>query len=129
MVSEKRLKVMIDLERYNKDHKGKSDAAYYKSDYIVVSLIKRFFMITLAYVLILALLALCNYNYITEEIVSVDLKQWGAVLVISYIALLAVYLGITIIAALVRYNRLKKNQKEYEHNLKKLDKMYYRESR
>ena len=86
-------------------------------------------MITLAYVLILALLALCNYNYITEEIVSVDLKQWGAVLVISYIALLAVYLGITIIAALVRYNRLKKNQKEYEHNLKKLDKMYYRESR
>ena len=129
MVSEKRLRIMVDLERYNKDHKGKSDVAYYKSDYIVVSLIKRFFMITLAYVLIISLLAVCNYDYITEEIVSVNLKQWGAALVISYIVLLALYLGITIIVAMVRYSRLKKKQKEYEHNLKKLDRVYYRESR
>ena len=59
MVDEKKVRTMIELARYE-EGEGKEDLRirrFYRGDYLTVQLIKNWFLTTISYILLLALLS------------------------------------------------------------------------
>ncbi len=102
-------------------------AGYYKNDYIALHLIRRFFLMTAAYAILVVLIAFAAMDYINAMINRIDFKTLGAELIIGYILFMGIYLGITYIVSSVRYNRAKRASREYEEMLRRLEKEYLKE--
>lgn len=118
-----RLSEMIHLARYE-EGKGKKPlkiCRYYRADYVAIQMIKTFFLVTFAYILILGLLAAGNINYLLDNIDKMDLATVGAVILIVYIVVLAIYLGYTFARSTIQYKKAKKSVHAYEIRLHELE--------
>ena len=104
MINEEKVKIMDRLALYEKQEGRKylPVSKYYRSDYIGLALIKNFFLVTIGYGLILALIA---------------------------VGTLVVYTLLTYIQYTVKYHRAKKSVKEYYSQLTRLEKIYNREEK
>lgn len=118
-----RLSEMIHLARYEegKGERSLKICKYYRADYIAIQMIKTFFLVTLAYILILALWAAGHINYLLDNIDKMDLATVGAVILIVYIVILALYLAYTFVRSRVQYRKAKKSVHAYEIRLHELD--------
>jgi hypothetical protein len=117
-----RVSEMVHLTRYEE---GKGGAAlkickYYKGDYVALQMIKSFFLTTIAFFLILALAAAGNINWFLEHFDQMNLAVVGAILLISYIVLMATYLAVTFVTANIRYGKARRSVRAYEIRLKEL---------
>ncbi len=110
-----------------KAQRDRSIAGYYKNDYIALTLIRRFILMTVAYVFLLALIALAAMDFINENINRFNFKILGADLIIGYVIFVGIYLLITYIICSVRYNRARRAMREYEERLRMLERIYKRE--
>ncbi len=131
MVSSKRVMHMIRLERLTDPRKNKllQIAKYSRNDYIALTLIRRFFMMTLAYALLLGLAAVSILTFIMENFNRFNFRTLVAEIVIGYIIFIGVYLGISYIACSIRYSRARRVRKEYEDHLRKIASDYEKEER
>ena len=131
MLNEKRIRLMTKLARYESGE-GKEElriARYYRSDYIGLALIKNFFLVTIGYGLILALIAAYNLEYLLDNVHKMDLVSLGVVVLAGYVGTLVVYTLLTYIQYTVKYHRAKKSVKEYYSQLTRLEKIYNREEK
>lgn len=130
MVDEARMEVMIRLAEYESGS-GKEAITiqkYHRRDYIALDMIKNFFLITIAYLLLLGLAALVFMSALTGSLNIINLTAFAAWILIGYILMLAVFLTISYFHASRRYREARKSVREYESELKKLDVLYRRKS-
>ena len=102
---------------------------YYRSDYIGLALIKNFFLVTIGYGLILAVIAAYNLEYLLDNVHKMDLISLGVVVLGGYIGILVLYSVLTYIQYTVKYHKAKKSVKQYYTQLTKLEKIYTREEK
>lgn len=117
-----RVAEMIRLARYENGKGGKAlkICKYYKSDYVTIEMLKTFFLTTVAYVLILLLIAAGNINWLLDHVDQMNLAVTGSVILIVYIVLMAVYLAATFLLANMRYKKAKRSVRSYEIRLREL---------
>ena len=131
MLKEEKIRLMTKLARYESGE-GKEElriARYYRSDYIGLALIKNFFLVTIGYGLILAVLAAYNLEYLLDNVHKMDLISLGVVALGGYIGILVLYSVLTYIQYTVKYHKAKKSVKQYYSQLTKLEKIYTREEK
>ena len=128
MINEEKVKIMDRLAVYEKQEGRKylPVSKYYRSDYIGLALIKNFFLVTIGYGLILAVIAAYNLEYLLD---NVDLISLGVVVLGGYIGILVLYSVLTYIQYTVKYHKAKKSVKQYYTQLTKLEKIYTREEK
>lgn len=124
-MNEIRLREMVPLAMYETKEGSRNlkICKYYKSDYIAMQMIKTFFLTTIAYVLVLMLLAAGNIDWLLDHIDNFDPLQFGSVFVMFYIVMMALYLVLTFVFSKKRYEEARRSVHEYEVQLKKLDMM------
>ena len=102
---------------------GRKDLAicrYYKRDYLGLRMISTFLLTTLAYFLIVGLLAAANLAEILEEVTRMNLVRAGSEMLIGYIVLEAVFLTIAYVSGSSRYNRARRRVRHYTNSIRKL---------
>lgn len=126
MLSKKKIKIMFCMADYERG-KGRQDLniiKFYKNDYIRLNMIRSLICVTFAYILIIALVAMYNMDYIVKS--TFDLPYKSIVMWIAgiYIALLVIYAFISIVVYAVKYGRARKRVKKYFRYLQYLRKNY-----
>ena len=131
---------MLDVQKIKKMHKlavyesgeGKQHLAisnYYRSDYIGLTLIKNFFLTTIAYALLLMGWAGYRSDYLMNNLHWMNLPLLVVAALGGYIILLVVYSVLTYIYCTVKYAKAQKGIQEYYKALGQLKKIYDREER
>ena len=114
MLDEERIRLMFQLAEYEQGV-GSRDlkiTRYEEKDYAAFTLIKNFFLATIAYVLLLAGFVLCNLRQCLEILSQMDfLPVLGAALV-GYLFVLAFYSVLVYTISRIRYGRALKRVKE-----------------
>ena len=131
MLNEEKVRVMTKLAIYEQGEGKKylPVSKYYRSDYIGLALIKNFFLVSIAYVVLTALIALYYLDELLETIHKMNLIKLGAQIIIGYIILLAGYSVLVYVIQTVKYSRAKKSIKNYYMQLGKLTKIYAKEEK
>lgn len=126
MLNEKKIRLMTRLAKFeSKD--GREDleiSRYYRTDYIGISLFKNFFWITIAYIIVLLLIAGYQMEYFMENLHKMNLPLVGACIIGGYIIILTIYMTLTYARCRLRYKRAEYNLEEYEKMLHCLDNAY-----
>ena len=126
VVNEEKTRIMIKVARHEKElgEKVINEGSYYKSDYVHLHTLSVIFNFSVAYALVLALLALYNIDYIFLNFVTINYIK-------LFIEIFVPYLSIIIACALVsgiyytdQYKRDREKIKEYYSELKRLEEYY-----
>lgn len=126
MLNEEKVRIMTQLASYEQGEGKKylPVSKYYRSDYIGLALIKNFFLTTIAYGLIVAIVAGYFAEELLDNIHKMNLISLGIGLLLGYLIFLACYSLITYILYSVKYSRAKKSVKKYYVTLGKMAQMY-----
>lgn len=129
MIKEEKVKLMTKLALYEQNEGKKSlpVSKYYRTDYISIKMIETAITTTIGYVLMVVLGVLFKVDYLSENIVSMDLMALGRRLLIGYAIVLVVFMLLSYIVYSIRYKKIKKGLGEYGENLKELYLMYKRD--
>ena len=125
MVDQERVRLMIRLARYE-NGEGVEDfriRKYYRSDYTALQLIKTWILTTLGYGLLLGLIIAGNVEFLLDNIDSMNLRVLFSWILIGYIVLIGAYFAAVYISSVIRYNRTKRNVKEYLTALERISRM------
>ena len=125
MVDQERVRLMIRLARYE-NGEGVEDfriRKYYRSDYTALQLIKTWILTTLGYGLLLGLIIAGNVEFLLDNIDSMNLRVLFSWILIGYIVLIGAYFAAVYISSVLRYNRAKRNVKEYLTALERISRM------
>ena len=125
MVDQERVRLMIRLARYE-NGEGVEDfriRKYYRSDYTALQLIKTWILTTLGYGLLLGLIIAGNVEFLRDNIDSMNLRVLFSWILIGYIVLIGAYFAAVYISSVIRYNRAKRNVKEYLTALERISRM------
>lgn len=131
MVNEEKVRLMTQLAAYE-NREGKKYlpiSRYYRSDFIGLALIKNFFLVSIAYVCMVALGVGYYFDYLLNNIHKMNLFVLGGWLILGYIVLLVFYSVLTYVLHSVKYYKAKKSLKQYYIQLSKLSRMYEKEER
>lgn len=129
MLNEKRIRIMMDLSRYENKH-GKEElriARYYRSDYLGFALFRNFFLVTLGYVIILALVALYYMEYLLNNVHNMNIIYVAGIIVAGYLIILAVYSIATYVRFTIKYKRGRRGVHLYDKKLAELLTAYGKE--
>lgn len=131
MLNLEKVRIMTKLAAYEK-REGKEYlpiSRYYRTDYIGLALIKNFFLVSIGYVILLAMIVLYFLEDLLENIHKMDLIKLGGKVIIGYIILLIVYSVLVYVIQTVRYSRAKKSIRNYYLQLGRLTKIYAKEEK
>ncbi len=131
MVNEERLQHMIRLSQFD-ENDGKSCkpmTQYARKDYVALQLLISFVTGTLSYALLFGLWALQSVDELFAWINTMEIQTLVMIFVLTYLAFLVFYLGVTYIVFHVKYTEGRKKVKKYYASLKKVNQMYEREER
>ena len=123
MLNEERVVLMARLAAYEQS-KGKKNIKinkYFRSDYLILQMLKTFLYMTISYVLLLGLYLLYNLETLMEELYQMDLVAFVQKIIMLYGVWMAAGFVITYLVYSYRYFRAKKSLKEFMQNLKKLN--------
>ena len=128
MLNGDRIRLMTEMAIYEK-REGRTDEqvdAYFKSDYLSAELLKSFLAATIVFLMLIGVYCLYHFEELMLTIYSLDLNQLIRQILTRYFLFLAVFLVITLIVYVRRYNRTRRNLREYYRNLKELSAGYER---
>lgn len=131
MVNEERLQHMIRLSQFD-ENDGKSCkpmTQYARKDYVALQMLISFVTGTLSYALLFGLWALQSVDELFAWINTMEIQTLVMIFVLTYLAFLVFYLGVTYIVFHVKYTEGRKKVKKYYASLKKVNQMYEREER
>ena len=123
MLNEERVILMTKLASYEQK-KGKKNIRinkYFRSDYLVMQMLKTLFCTTIAYALMIGLYLLYHFEELTENLYQMDLIGFVKQIVMLYGVFLVVSCVITYLVYSYRYVKARKSLKQFMNNLKKLD--------
>ncbi len=126
MVNEDRIKLMTRMAAYEKEEhkKNKTIVSFFKSDYISMQMLKSVISTTIAFVIMLGLYVLYDFEVFMKEIYRMDMFEFAKSVIIIYVIFLCITLLITYVISLYKYNRALQSTKLYYANLKKLSRIY-----
>lgn len=130
MVNEEKIRIMTRLASYEKNvsEKEREEGGYFKSDYIRSHLLGTICSYTIAFLLLLVLIAIYHFDYLVS---SVDMRELRSLILAAaavYIMLMLGCIFFTITIYSGRYNQIQKKRKEYFSELRKLE-VFYKQSR
>ena len=128
MLNGDRIRLMTEMAIYEK-REGRTDEqvdAYFKSDYLSAELLKSFPAATIVFLMLIGVYCLYHFEELMLTIYSLDLKLLIRQILTRYFLFLAVFLVITLIVYVRRYNHTRRNLREYYRNLKELSAGYER---
>lgn len=100
---------------------------YYRSDYIGIHLLKNLIRITLAYFIGAGLWACYHMDSLLKKLNTMDIRETGMRLVISYGIIAVLFLMLTYVIYAVRFYRMEKKLLSYRNMLERLIMEYDRE--
>lgn len=130
MLNENKIKIMTYLAKEEKKEHEEDFRImnFYKYDYIRYNLLKNFLSVTVGYVMVLGLAALYKAEYLIANLVLLDYKTIGAVVIGVYFILLVIYSVATVFTCSMQYEKSKRHVGKYYKILDVLRKFYDRES-
>ncbi len=123
-MDEKRLKKMIHLAMFE-EGEGKEDieiSRFFFKDYVWVGFIKNFFLTSIAYVLLLVILMMYNFEYLASIFANMNFTPLIIGALIFYLIILGVYSAITYVRRRLRYEKAARHMRKYYSRLKSLNK-------
>lgn len=122
MVNKRKVRLMTKTAIYEK-HDGAKDlpkAAYYRSDYVAVKMWCTAVAVTMAYLLIIGLAIVCNFEYFVNNLTRLNYKSVAVVLAMGYIALMTLFLLISYFVYTYRFIEAENGIKIYRNRLHKI---------
>ena len=123
MLNEERVVLMTKLASYEQK-KGKKNmkiSKYFRSDYLMMQMLKTLVCTTIAYVILTGLYLIYHLEEITENLYSMDLIGFVQQILMRYGVFVVVSCVFTYIVYSYRYRKARKKLKEFMSNLKKLN--------
>lgn len=131
MLSEERVRRMTHLAMYDenkrKKQKEKKIVQYYKRDYIAMEMIKSFIYGTIAYILLVGMLAVYFVQNNVEWTNGIGTVGGMIVAVILYVAFMIFFLVLTYKIYSIRYTKEREQLKEYQKILREVVQLYEEE--
>ncbi len=126
MLNEERIILMTKLASYESGEGKKNTAvgSYFRSDYIGMQVVKSVISATIAFFILFALYVLYDFETFMLEVYKMDLFDFAKSILILYGVFVVGFAVLTYVLYTYRYNKVKKNLKNYYNNLKKLASMY-----
>ena len=122
MLSEDKIIIMTRLADFEQEV-GRDDlnrTNFYKLDYIRWQIIKTLLSVSGAVFLVLLLVGLYNVEYLITNALELDYIKIGKSILVLYIAILILFVLITIIISSIQYEKSKKRVKEYYLDLQRM---------
>lgn len=123
MLNEERVILMTKLASYEQK-KGKKNIRinrYFRSDYLIMQMLKTILCSTIAYVLLLGMYMLYHLEEFTENLYEMDLIGFVQKIIMIYGVFLAVSCVLTYLVYSYRYVKARKSLRGFMGNLKKLN--------
>lgn len=117
---------LADFEQKNKEFLLNA-GTYYRSDYIGVHLLKNSIRVTVAYFIGAALWACGHMDFLMKKLNTMDIREIGIKMLMSYGVILALFLLLTYVICTVRFYRSEKKLQTYRNMLERLIMEYDRE--
>ena len=128
MLNGDKIILMTRLAAYE-NREGKRNNAvgsYFRGDYVSKKMIGSLISAAVTYMIGLALYLLYHMEELMEQIYTMDLVLFGKDILVKFLIFVVGYGLLSYVVYSVRYSRVKKRQKVYQHNLKKLANLYER---
>ena len=122
MINKRKVRLMARTSMYLK-HEGVEDlpkAKYYKSDYVGLYMWLTAIAVTVAYFLILFLIACYNFEYIINHLTSINYTVLVVMLIMTYVLMMSVFLVIGYFVYSRRYTMAENGIRVYQNRLKKI---------
>ncbi|EOS74442.1 hypothetical protein C819_03195 [Lachnospiraceae bacterium 10-1] len=126
MINEEKVILMTRLASYE-SNEGKKDISivnYFKGDYIGFQILKSVIAATISFLALFGVYVFYNFEELMQNIYKMDLLGFGKDVIILYLCTVGAYGVITYVLFTYKYNKAKKNLRNYYSNLKKLAGMY-----
>lgn len=127
MLDETKIRVMTRLAAYE-EGAGKKYipiTSYFRGDFISLQLILSFVCGTVAFLVVVGLLAFCNFETFLSEIYDIDLVEFAKHAGRIYLICMGIYLLATYAWSTYKYQKAKKSINSYISVMDKLSKKYY----
>ncbi len=126
MLNENKVKMMTKMAIYEKNEGKKMlrNARYYKGDYVALAALKSTIATTLAFIIIVIMIAISNTETIIKQINSMDYAALGKKIAVYYIISLIVYAIISGVYSAYQYDKSRSGIKKYFMRLNKLERFY-----
>ncbi|MDD6290499.1 MAG: hypothetical protein PUA77_01730 [Lachnospiraceae bacterium] len=131
MINEERVRELFQMAVFDEreEKKCRPMGQYYMWDYVGKELVKSFFSGTIAFVLLVVLWGISDLTALTAYINGTELANLAIRFIVLYVAFMAVYLIVTAAVYCIRYDRGRRKLRKYVDHMKKVRKIYQRESR
>ncbi len=96
---------------------------YFRSDYVVLNVVKSLVSSTIAFFMVLGLYIYYNVDKLLQDIYSMDLIETGKTLITYYVVFVGAFALISYVVFSFRYDKAKKSIKDYNNALKTLNGM------
>lgn len=126
MINEEKVILMTRLASYEANE-GKRDISivnYFKSDYIGFQILKSVIAATISFLALFGIYVFYNFEELIQEMYKMDLLGFGKSVIILYLCAVGAYGVISYVVSVIKYNKAKKNLRNYYSNLRKLAGMY-----
>ncbi len=126
LLNENKVKMMTKMAIYEKNEGRKSlkTAKYYKSDFVALGVLKNLITTTIAYVILVVLIVMCNLEDMLAQVNELDYIALGKKMCIYYIIMLVVFSIIAGLVSAARFEQYRKGLKKYSSRLSKLERFY-----
>ncbi len=122
-----KIRVMTKLASYEEGagKKYMPIVGYFRGDYISLQLILSFVCGTIAFLVVVGLLAFCNFETFLSEVYDIDLIEYAKHIGKIYLICMGLYLLATYAWAVYKYSKAKKSVNSYISVMDKLSRKYY----
>lgn len=131
VINEEKVKIMTKLAIYEST-KGKKQlniSKYYKRDYVRYNMFKTAVAATIAFILMLGVYVLLNFEDLMISLNDMDLIQEAEKIGIFYLIFLVFYMLIAWLVYARKYEAVKPDVIVFNHNLKYLKELYDKEEK
>ena len=125
-MDERRIQKMTHLAMFEETD-GREDikiSKYFLNDYIGIGLLKNFFLITIAYFLLLGILFVYNFEYLALIFADMDFLPLIIGVLIFYGIILGIYSVVIYVKRRLRYEKAARHMRKYYAKLKEFYKYY-----
>ena len=126
MLDKRRLNLMIQMARFEEKNKDQAFRItnFFQRDYIALALIRNFLLTTIAFGLLIAVLAMYNLEELLAHLHELDVLSTVFSLAVAYLIMLGIYSVIVYTIEKLRYVRAEAAMKDYRRALGKLMHIY-----
>ena len=131
-MDEERIRLMTRLAMFEEDEETGRDleiVKYHKRDYIGAGIVGNIFLITIAYVVMLALYMIMHITEYTENMAGISIKSLLLYVLLIYGVILALYSILVFVIRSIRYDRAQERTEAHYEDLCALEEMYSEEER